>query len=193
MKNIILLVCALLLTSCAIAPPAPTRTIPWATRQTQLSRLASFHLKGAMAVKRADKGFSASLDWQQTANHFRVRMYGPLGAGQIIISGGPGKVELRNAKKERFLAQDINTLVYQQTGWHLPIADLLYWVRGIPVGNLPKQQTLDQYQRLATLKQQGWLVQYLQYQARGPVDLPRRLVLTKGDMKLKLVLTSWKF
>jgi len=44
---------------------------------------------------------------------------------------------------------------------------------------------------ISALVQSGWQVSYTQYSNQGEFDLPGRIALDNGKMKLRLVIRSW--
>jgi outer membrane lipoprotein LolB len=75
-------------------------------------------------------------------------------------------------------------------GWRLPLAGLPDWVRGRAAANAPAQTRLDSAQRLAELRQSGWLVEFLDY--NGSSGLPARLRLSREDVEIRLVIDEWR-
>ena len=51
-------------------------------------------------------------------------------------------------------------LTQQDSGFDPPLDSLRYWVLGVPEPGHPAQESLDALQRLASLEQDGWQIQY---------------------------------
>jgi outer membrane lipoprotein LolB len=51
--------------------------------------------------------------------------------------------------------------------------------------------THDAIGRLAQLKQDGWVIDYLQYAADEPAR-PRKLVVTREGLEIRLVADNWE-
>ena len=88
-------------------------------------------------------------------------------------------------------------LLIQQWRWHLPVSNLQYWIRGLPVPNMPSQKQFDAYQRLSQMQQDHWYIQYSNYTRlslnnNSSVDLPTRIAISSPDFKTKIVIYSWK-
>jgi outer membrane lipoprotein LolB len=64
-------------------------------------------------------------------------------------------------------------------------------VRGLPF-SLAAEQSLDPAApRLLQLREQGWQIEYSEYQP-APFDYqPRRLVARKGDARVRLIIERW--
>ena len=181
------------LTGCTtITPPsAPAPTLSWNQRKTQLNRLQNWQINGKIAVTTAQDSGSASLDWSQRAQHYTISLYGPFGSNGITLKGNPGRVTMQTSNGQKATAATAEQLLAQQWGWKLPVSHLKYWVRGLPVPNLPENSRFDSAHRLLTLNQQGFTIQYSDYMTAGNLELPRRLTITSSLLKSKLVIYKW--
>src|SRR3990167_6495829 len=170
------------LTGCAtVNPPAaqPSAVVQsWETRKTALSHLQNWQINGKIAVTTAQDSGSANVDWSQHAENFTMSLYGPLGANNVTLNGGPGGVTMHASNGKKVSAQSAEQLLAQEWGWKLPVSHLKYWVRGLPVPNLPENSRFDSAHRLLTLNQQGFTIQYSDYMTAGNMELPRRLTIT---------------
>lgn len=194
--NFFIALLAVGLTSCTtVAPPsAPSSTggPSWKTREASLSRLQSWQLSGKIAVQTAKDSGSASVDWWQNRGQYAVSLLGPLGTHGMKLSGRSGQVMLETADGKRFTAQNPEQLLAEQWGFHLPVSHLKYWIRGIPVPNLPYSSKFDGTNRLSSLTQGGWNVQFLDYTQTNSVDLPSKLVIQSAALKTKIIIYHWK-
>lgn len=181
------------LTSCAnMSPPAAKEsTVSWETRKAQLEQLHSWQINGKIAVITAQDSGSASVDWLERQGNYTISMYGPLGANSITMKGSPGHVTLKTSDGKSITAPSAEELLSQQWGWKLPLSYLKYWVRGLPVPNLPAQNTFDSAHRLASLSQQGFTIHYQGYTTAGTLDLPQHLSITSPTLKTKIVIYKW--
>ncbi len=195
MRAFLLLLFTILLSACALVPVAPTSQgtpVSWALREAQLSNLHHWKVTGAIGVKTARNGFNASYVWLQTNNDFHIELSGPLGAGAIKLNGYPGKITLQD-KRGVFQSTSPDALLSQHMGWHLPVANLKYWIRGIPAPSSIASKQFDQYHRLQTLVQDGWTIQYQSYTSVNNIELPSRILLNAPNARVKLVMRSWSF
>ena len=182
-----------LMASCTTLPQKPLPVnYSWQTRATLLARLQNWELKGKIGIQTAEEAGSASIDWQQRGNEFTVSLYGPLGAHAIKLIGRPGQAIIQTADGKQYTATNPEQLLSQQTGWHLPVSYLRYWVRGLPVPNLPYQSQFDMNHRLNVLIQQGWLIQFLSYTRSGSLDLPTKIYISSSLLKTKLAIYDWR-
>ncbi len=201
-KNLLLLY-ILILSGCAhqpIAPPVnylPTEDA-WTVHQLQLERLENWKIRGKFSIKQDDKATTANLTWvQSTPDHYEIALSGPLGQGTVQLSGRPNQVIFKDARGNIDRARDAQTLLYQHTGWSLPIASLYYWTRGLPDPNYPSQYVLSDQGRVLQLKQHDWQLAYEEYQQYDDDDeddyvVPRKIILWHDDTRITLLLNTWQ-
>lgn len=184
----------LALSGCVTMPAkqhALNKHLSWEQRQTELSAIKAWTVKGAIGVHNKREGWSASVNWRQQQDSYKLQLYGPLGAGQVRLSGRPGSVSLTTADNKSAHASSGDQLLYQQTGWRLPVDNLRYWVRGIPAPGMPASENLDNYNHLRQLQQQGWTISYQRYTAVNGMDLPSKIQFVRGNVKIRLVISRW--
>ena len=138
-------------------------------------------------------GFSASLRWQQQGVASDLLLRAPLGVGGahlrfdgavLLVTAGDG-AQLEGAAARAELVRLL--------GFEPPLASLRYWLLGVPDPAAPAaDETLDVAQRLAQLRQDGWQVDYGEYLRSASQWLPRRMVLQRGDLRLKLRVSNWQ-
>lgn len=148
---------------------------------------------GKIALRAGEERLSASLDWRQTRERFRLRLSGPFGGGALQVEGRPGRVELTTASGERSTARTPEALLVQKLGWDLPASSLRYWITGrAHPGVTARDWTLDEAGRLESLAQLGWSIGY-GYPGDGPEDsLPERITLRGGRLTGRVVVRSWR-
>jgi len=183
----------LFLTGCATMPPPSGKPLKlsWAERAQHLKQMDNWKLQGAIAVHTPSDSGSASLTWQQNAQTYTISLFGPLGSNAVQINGKPGLVTLQTSEGKQVSAHDPEQLLYSQLGWKLPVSNLYYWARGLPVPSLPAQQEFDQYNRLTRITQQNWQVSFKQYAVFNHNELPTKIVLIHPQLNIKLVIYQW--
>ena len=159
-----------------------------------------WELRGRLAVRADERGGQASLTWKRDAAQHSIRLNGPLGRGVVRVTQDETGAQLQDAEQRVFHAASAEELLYRYTGWRLPLTNLNYWVRGVPVPDLPATRELDDAGRLKVLRQQGWEVQYQEYVRFEAHELPNRLTLTYAPdqaslelpaMEVRLVIDRW--
>lgn len=149
-----------------------------------------FHLSGRVSVKYGTDAASGRIDWQHDAASDDLLLSNPLGQGVARIVRRDARVRLTDAEQKVHEAGDVEALTEQVLGWRLPLAGLPDWVRGRPAAGAPAQTRLDGSQRLAELRQSGWLIEYLDYNSAN--GLPARLRLSRDSVAIRLAVDEWR-
>ncbi len=150
----------------------------------------AFQLSGRVSVKYGAEAASGRIIWQHDAAGDDLLFSTPLGQGVARIVRRDDLVSLTTSGQKVYQASDVETLTEQVLGWRLPLAGLLDWVRGRAAAGAPAQTRLDGSQRLAELRQSGWLVEFLDYKsANGP---PALLRLSREQVEIRLVIDQWQ-
>jgi outer membrane lipoprotein LolB len=188
------LVWLLLVGGCALQPPIrPAADIAVHTDHLkQLANIQSFHLQGRLAVNTNGKGYSGSMAWQHQTNTDTIDVFTPLGSKIAHIEKTDAQVTLTNAKGEQINAQDAESLTEKALGWRLPLKGLSDWALGRPTQAPITQQQWDASGKLTLLEQQGWKIEYLEYQDKMAVPLPQKITLRRENILLKLVVEQWQ-
>jgi outer membrane lipoprotein LolB len=187
-----LLATALLAAGCASVPRKPTVSVPWPQSRARLQSLASFALKGKVGVAAGGEGFNASLQWEQQGRRSAVALDGPLGIGGVRIVADGSTLNVRNSRGQELDSDAARQELDAKLGFDPPLASLRYWVLGVPDPAQPASETLGSDQRLAALDQDGWHIDYASYMQANADWLPQRLTLTRGNVRVRLVVLSWR-
>jgi outer membrane lipoprotein LolB len=182
----------LLAGGCAtVAPPAPAGG--WPERRAALQSLDDWALDGRIAVAAGEDGFSGGVDWVQAGERADIVLSGPMGgdAMTIRVDGARAAVTVRG---EELAEADGEALFARHFGGErsLPIAQMRYWLVGVPAPGSPHEETLGADQRLAALAQSGWKVRYDRYEAVGALALPARMELTSAGLRLRVAVSRWQ-
>jgi len=192
-----IIVIALITSSCTIVtPPSTGSFLPWEKRVPTLSRIQNWQLNGKIAIQTAQEAGSAIVTWGQHQDQFNITLSGPLGMNELKLSGQPGRVILLTTNGKQYQADNPEQLLSQQWGWDLPLSYLNYWIRGLPVPNIPNHLTWDDAQHINKLQQADFDIQYIDYMtvtaAKNAIDLPSRIVITSPQIKIKIIIYDWK-
>ncbi len=191
---------ALLLAAGCAQQPSIKPIENWDAHRAAASKLHSWTLSGKLGVRVPDDSGSARLRWKQQQNDYRIDLSGPFGQGRVIIDTTETGVRLRQGGEPPLEADSAEVLLWQATGWRLPVGDLTYWVRGIPAPD----SDYDILARTETglvgqLQQSGWTLNYEEYQLIDQytregiktLPLPGRIVAEQGDTRLTLIVYDW--
>jgi outer membrane lipoprotein LolB len=185
----------LALTGCAPAPtrpPVADAEAAWAQHRAILAKVSAWRLNGNLAVEARGDGGQGRVDWRQRDDVFDIRLSGPLGSGTVRLNGDREGATL-TVNGERLRDADPSWLLYQQTGWWIPVESLRWWALGLPAPDMPAAWVLDDQGRLARLEQNGWTIRFDGYRAeRGGVQVPGRLMASAEDAEVRLVVRRWE-
>ena len=186
----------LLLTNCTTMSPAPeapqNQKLSIEQRQARLLPLKHWRLTGAIAVKDGKHAWSANLYWQQKGENYTLQLFGPIGGGTIKIVGTPSKVKIMDGSQKVTTSNNPDRLFFEQTGWHLPIQQLIFWIKAMPAPMTTAAKKYDRFNHLQELVQENWHIMYEQYTTKGMIDLPSKLKMQRGSVHIKIVVNNWQ-
>ncbi len=183
---------AALLVGCAaghMRPGVPASTVS----SEQNDSIVVWRADGRVAVQRGDEGWSATLRWHQRPAGFQLRLIAPLGRGTYQLAGDDAEVELLAPDGRRFYASDPESLMAEHLGWSIPVSGAQYWLRGLVApGPPPSSIRRDEAGRLQDVQQAGWRISVLRHMRVGDFELPAKLYLQYQNLKVRIVVSSWK-
>ena len=98
---------------------------------------------------------------------------------------------VRNSRGEQLNSDAAKQEIQAKLGFEPPIASLRYWVLGVPDPSSAADETLNDSQRLATLKQNGWQIDYTAYANVLGQSLPSKATLTREGVRVRLFVDDW--
>lgn len=177
---------------CVTAPRKPAVLAPWPQRRAQLQSLDAFQLAGRVAVAAGSKGFTAHLDWAQSGSRSTVDLNGPLGIGGVHVVADGQTLNVETSQGKKLTSEEARAELVGQLGFDPPLGSLRYWVLGVPAPGSPAAEMVGANQRLASLQQDGWQIDYSAYTSAGGDSLPQRMVLRRGNVRVRLVVDRWQ-
>ena len=192
----------LALAGCSTLPKAPvtsTATPQSLVRTQTLGKADRFSLEAKLAVQYAGKGYTARLLWRHQADSDDLRIFSPLGQQVAWIQRSASGVTLTDQQGKQHQAADVASLTERLLGWRLPLSGLSQWVLGLPHTGSPYQASYLANGAPQTLQQEGWQIEYDEYQqvtlpqASGALtaSLPFYVRLLQQDVRLKLAIQQW--
>jgi outer membrane lipoprotein LolB len=148
---------------------------------------SSFSLSGRVSVQHGEETFSGSLSWVADAGKDELLFSAPLGQGIASLKRSPGGVVLTPAGKDPIHAETADELTEKTLGFRLPLAGLRHWVQGHPDPYRPFESRMFENGGLTQLKQDGWVIDYLQYRE----NRPRKIHVTREGLEIRLVIDEW--
>lgn len=187
---------ALLLAGCA-TPRLSRQPLSVADQQALLMALPGFELEGRTGGRAGDEGFNGQLSWRQQAADARIHVSGPLGAGGLTLAFTPQSLRVTSSRGDEYAGDEARAVIATQLGFVPPFESLRYWVLGLAAPGEPVTEVeLAADGQFTRFVQQGWLVSYdrrigVPTQV-GEVKLPKKLSATRADLRLQVVVESWK-
>jgi len=171
---------------CALLRPEPKLGAP---------DVGGFAVKGRMAVRHGEDGFTSSFVWQHAVGRDEIDLWGPLGQGHSRLVGEADAVTVYTSKGEVYRERDADAAMQRWLGFSLPMSALTHWIRGERAPGYPVESTSsDAAGDLASLDQLSWRLEFFGYQPfDGGARLPARIVAVRGDVKVTLLPAEWSF
>lgn len=185
---------ALMLTACSTLQPTSPENyhqLTWSKRLVQLKKLNKWSLRGSFSIHYANRTDIASYQWQQNYDNYQIKISSPLNLVHLDLYGNRQQITLQKSTHEIYTAATPEELLQQQVGWELPIANLVYWIKGMPAPESSYKIKLDSYNHLVALKQQGWLIGYPTFTTINGIDLPHTINLENPQLKIRMVVKEW--
>ncbi len=194
-KRMIILIFFSLFMACS---PLKAKVAPHANKSSkatktnsQIASITAWEIVGAIAAKNKSKGWSATLHWlQRGPQAYQIRLMGPLGNGSVMISKQGNLVYFQSGHKKS-MSKNAEELLLKQTGIRLPVGNLYYWIRGLPAPGQVKSAFYDQSKHLQILRQNGYQINFYQYNSINGRALPTLIRLQGNDLRVKVVIKRW--
>ena len=164
----------------------------WRSHKAAVAVIDGWQISGKVGIRAPRDSGSGVLFWLQRRDYYDIRLSGPLGRGATRLTGREGDILLEVANQGRYQAESPEALLEEQIGWRLPVSHLLWWVRGLPAPDSRSRLTLNADSRLSQLEQDGWRVEYADYQQQNGYWLPQRLKLFGENLDITLVIKEWQ-
>lgn len=153
--------------------------------RSHLYDLGEWRLEGRIAITGVKDSWTANIEWRHLPGVEKLKLSGPLGQGATVIELTDEKVTIDRGSGKVLTSNQPEQFINQQIGIFVPLGSLRYWAIGLPEEEQEFQPTADGF------VQKGWLVAYKEMQKSGSETLPRKLTVTKPQVKLKLVVDQW--
>lgn len=184
------------LSACVNAPGVKPEPSPASQKLKQqhlqsLAAIQQFSLQGRIGVQTYGKGFSGSLHWQHSSSNDDIALFSPLGGQVASIRKTADQVTLEDTNGKSYSAVDAETLTQMVLGWQLPLKGLADWSIGRPTSSSIQDSTWNEQGLLTNLDQDGWKIEYQNYQEQDGYVLPGKIFLKSEKLNLKLLVEKW--
>jgi len=188
-----LVACALALAACATAPRVKTDDAMLARqgeRERALASQPNWALAGRLGVSNAKDAGSGSLQWKQDGDAFRFSVHAPVTGKTWTLTGDAHHAVLEGLRDQPVEGADASVLLDRELGWHVPVAQLTEWVRAARAkGDAEIEFRADGLP--AVIQQDGWKIEYPDYDASHQPPLPRKVFASRGDYRVRLSVSEW--
>jgi len=172
-----------LLAGCAALPEvSPT--------QDEAAGAIVWALQGRIGVQTDAQNLSGNLQWQHHEHADELLLTSPLGQGVARIVRNAAGVTLEMPNQPSRHAPDVEALTRDALGVALPVSGLVWWVRAQAMPDRASEIRRDAQDRPEHIRQDGWVIDYLQYFEDAPAH-PKKMVVTRDGLEIRLVVDRW--
>ncbi len=164
----------------------------WLERRDVLRALDDWRLEGRLALSTGQQGYNGTLTWEQLEDDLDFRFRGPFGFGGFRIHGSHEQLRIKTMGGTELLMSDPETDMRDKFGWAVPVYSMRFWMVGVSDPEAEAEEIVDDLGRLVELEQNGWLVKYTAYRAHEGVDMPRKMTMENGELRIRVVADRWR-
>jgi outer membrane lipoprotein LolB len=163
-------------------------------REQALAHTDHWVLEGRLGVSDGKQSGTGSFSWTQDGEHYIFVMRGPtLSGANFRLSGGPDGALLEGLKGGSLQGPDAEALMRKALGWDVPLRDLRAWVLGLRADSGPAELSFGTDRLPAQLQQDGWTVEYPEWDEGRQPPLPKKVFAANPPYKVRLSIDSWSF
>jgi outer membrane lipoprotein LolB len=184
---------------CALFQADKTVTANAQSRQQQRNYHEVIQLSGRLHVlyeqDEKQQSITGSYEWQQDSENIRINLLSSLGQTIAKITVTSQGASLEQANRPVRFARNIDSLLEDNLGWSMPIANLRDWLQG-QIKNAQGQRNAIPAQDGVTTNANDWQIRFMSWQEAKPI-LPRRIDLERsttaaGQVSLRLLIDEWQ-
>ena len=163
-------------------------------RERALAQADHWTLQGRLGVSDGRSGGSGSFSWTQSGDQYEFELRGPAISGMNFrLSGGPQGALLEGLREGPLRGPDAEALMRKALGWEVPLHDLRAWVLGLRAKGTPAELSFGADRLPSLLQQDGWTVDYRDWDSSRQPPLPKKLYAERAPYKVRLSIESWQF
>jgi len=159
-------------------------------REARLAALDTWQLEGRAAFASGREGASARIRWIQRGEHFDIALAAPVTGRTWRLHGGLDAATLDGLDGGSRTGPDAEALLFEATGWRLPVRHLPAWVRGARGDGPAQALAVDATGLPLAFEQAGWRLTYRDWWPGDPA-LPRRVFASADGASVRLLIGAW--
>ena len=175
----------LVLAGCAVKPVKTVSVFNRGERE-DLYQLTSWAFEGRVALRRDNESWTANITWKRRLADENIRLSGPLGQGGMVIHISEDFVGIDRGEGEIRYPDRSDEFITEQLGFYVPFKSLRYWV----IGLVDPEAAFEDIEN--GFVQNGWTVLIRQMQQTEVGMMPRKIDVSNGEVKLKLIIDQWQ-
>lgn len=160
-------------------------------RERALADTDHWTLEGRLSVATDKDSGSGSLTWRQDGERYEFTVRAPVTGRSFRLTGGPEGAQLDGLDGGTRRGPDAETLMAQAVGWQIPMVELRRWVLGLRADTGPADIAFGADRLPSRLVQDGWTVDYRQWDATRQPAMPVRVFAERPPYKVRLSIETW--
>lgn len=153
------------------------------------NELKVWDMEGRIGVHAAKDSWQADLVWSHDLKQDRLRLSGPLSQGLVSIVLQRDLIYINEGDGVDHLARDPEVALKARLGFAVPLKSLRSWILGIP--NPEEVWHALPSGPAGAFTQQGWRIVPSSLVSVGGYQLPGRLQVEGGGVRLKIIMDQW--
>lgn len=152
--------------------------------------MKSWSLSGRLSLRNGKQSKLSLIKWQHNETEDLWVLSSLIGGTIAEISHSRGVTYIKEPKKHHKALG--NQELAEAFGFIPPLKHLSYWVRGLADDSEGKQVLVREEYTTHGFKQHGWLVTLARYAREDGIILPSKVVMSRGDLKIIIVVDKWQ-
>lgn len=165
-------------------------------RNHQLNTLNNWTIKGKIAFINQQNRDSANLYWHKVGNEQQLKLTTYLGI-QVLKIKSKDNQHIIEINGQSYHGNDLESLIYQLTGYTLPVSMLENWLKGVTSSAYDNIEFAKVSQLPVSMNSlhQGhvWQILYQRYREFDGIPLATKLTIKQQDLILKIQINQWDF
>jgi outer membrane lipoprotein LolB len=156
-----------------------------------LKSLTTWQADGVFSFESSNQVGMAHFRVDVTPYTWRVQISSALNIAQMTIGSDALGVWYTDQHGHIQHAQSLESVMRAQFGFALPMLALQDWMKGLAASD-QAIQTLNAFNQLQQLEEDGWTLAYSNYGLYHNLTLPGMIVMMGNDQKIKMVIDKWR-